>query len=124
MLIILCLIIVFHLFVLTQIIPYNIVWGGKFQNVAQMRSFEVVSIGINSLIIFFIALRGKYIKLNLPIKIMNIILWLFVLLFALNTIGNLFAKTITETIVFTPLTFFLLILCFRIVIDRKKLKEE
>ena len=38
MLVILCLLILFHAFILFEIIPYNIVWGGEFQTVHQMRS--------------------------------------------------------------------------------------
>lgn len=115
MLTMLCLVIVFHLFVLSQIIPFNIVWGGKFENVTQMRSFEITSVLINLFMIFIIAIKGQYIKFDLPIRLINIILWLFVLLFTLNTIGNLFAKTSTEALVFTPLTLVSSVLCVRIV---------
>jgi hypothetical protein len=123
MLILLSLVIVFHLLVLIHIIPSNIVWGGKFQNVAQMRNFETLSIIINAIMIFIIALKGQYIKLNIPGIITNSILWLFVLLFALNTIGNLFAKTYTETIIFTPISFISAILCYRIAVTGKRIKE-
>jgi hypothetical protein len=119
MLIILSLVITFHLLILSQIIPYNIVWGGKFQNVTQMRSFEIASIIINFLMILILAIKGQYMKLNIPIKTMHIVLWLVVILFFLSTVGNLFAKTSTETIVFTPISFISAILCFRIVMEKK-----
>ena len=90
------------------------VWGGKFQNEAQVRKFEIVSIVINSFMILIIAIKGHYIRIHLPIKLINGILWFFVFLFALNTIGNLFAKTSIETMVFTPITFVSAILCYRI----------
>jgi hypothetical protein len=120
MLIILSLVISFHLLILSQIIPYNIVWGGKFQNVIQMRSFEIVSIIFNSLIILIIAIKGQYLKLNIPIRITDIILWFVVILFLLNTLGNLFARTSTETIGFTPVSFISAILCLRIVKEKRK----
>jgi hypothetical protein len=115
MLIILLLVISFHLLVLIQVIPYNIVWGGKFQNATQMRRFEIASIALNGLIIFIIAMRGQYIKLNFPLNTINLFLWLIVLLFSINIIGNLFAETKMEKIVFTPIATISMILCYRIV---------
>lgn len=119
MLIILCLVIVFHLFVLAQLIPYTIVWGGRFQNATQMMKFEAISVVMNALMIFVMIIKGRYINLNIPIKLTNSIIWLMVVLFVLNTIGNLLSKASTETIIFTPITFVSALLCFRIVMDGK-----
>jgi len=119
MLVILSLVILFHLLVLTEIIPYNIVWGGKFQSVHQMRSFEAFSVLVNAFMILVVAIKGQVLKLTISDKIINTLLWAFVVLFALNTIGNLLAKSIAETVVFTPLTFVSAILCFRIVMRDK-----
>jgi uncharacterized membrane protein YuzA (DUF378 family) len=123
MLVILSSVILFHILVLTEIIPFTIVWGGKFQNLHQMRIFEGVSIIINALMIAVIAIKGRIIKLSVSVKIINLLLWLFIGLFVLNTVGNLFAKTTTETIIFTPITFVSAILCFIIVMNDKKTKE-
>jgi hypothetical protein len=111
---ILVIVIIFHLLVLTGIVPSNIVWGGRFQNETQLRNFEVVSVIINAFVILVVATKGQYLNLHVPMKIINIILWLLVLIFAFNTIANLFAKTTTEVIIFTPTTFILALLCFRI----------
>ncbi|MFZ1679300.1 MAG: hypothetical protein WAT91_18625 [Saprospiraceae bacterium] len=119
MLIILCLVIVFHLFVLAQLIPYTIVWGGRFQNATQMMKFEAISVVMNALMIFVMIIKGRYINLGIPIKLTNSIIWLMVVLFVLNTIGNLLSKASTETIIFTPITFVSALLCFRIVMDGK-----
>lgn len=118
MLFMLSMIVGFHFLILTQIIPYDIVWGGKLQNIDQMRVFELVSISVNALIIMIIALRAKYLKWNVSVKVLNVFLWIFVAIFSLNTLGNLFAETTTETLIFTPLTFISAILCYRIVIER------
>ncbi|MEN9442639.1 MAG: hypothetical protein RLZ33_2716 [Bacteroidota bacterium] len=40
--------------------------------------------------------------------------WLFFVLFSLNTLGNLFAETLTETLIFTPLTILLAVLSLRL----------
>jgi len=110
---------VFHLLVLFQIIPYQIVWGGRLQSVGDMQRFEIVSILVNSLIILVILLKSGYIKHSIPMKIINGLMWVIVGLFALNTVGNLFAQTSTEMIVFTPMTLISAILCFRIVTYRE-----
>ncbi|CAH0995395.1 hypothetical protein EMA8858_01516 [Emticicia aquatica] len=111
-------IIIFHFLVLTQTIPFNIVWGGKLKNESEMIRLEAISITINILLIFVILIKGNYLKLNFSVKLLNAILWLFILLFALNTIGNLLAESSIETIIFTPMTFILSILCLRIVIEK------
>lgn len=49
---------------------------------------------------------------------LNVILWFFVVLFSLNTIGNLFAKVSLETIVFTPLTFISALLALRLIVEK------
>lgn len=118
MLTILSLVMLFHLLVFIQIIPYTIVWAGKINTIAEMRIFEMVSLFINAFIICVIAIKAQYLKWNIPGKLIQVFLWLFVVLFSLNTIGNLVSKTNFETIVFTPLTFILAILCLRIVSER------
>lgn len=109
---------IFHLLVLFQIIPFNIVWGGRLKNTSEMVNFETISLLINSFIIFVVLIKGTYIKPFIPFKIINIILWFLVFIFSANTIGNLLAKTSTETIVFTPLTFILAILCSRLALEK------
>ena len=117
----LSLVMIFHLLILTQVIPYNIVWGGNLQNTEQMIVFEIVSLLINTLIIITIAIKGKYLKFNLSQRLTDLLIWLFVILFSINTLGNLFAKASIETIAFTPMTFLSALFCFRIVLeDRNK----
>ena len=115
MLALLSLVCVFHLLVITQIIPYTIVWAGKLNSLQEMLVFETVSIIVNIFLICVILSKGNYIKKLLSEKVLIIILWFFVIVFSLNTIGNLFSKTSFETLVFTPLTFISAILCFRII---------
>lgn len=123
MLVILSMVIFFHVLVLIQVIPYTIVWAGKIDNIKEMQVFELVSIMINVLMIIVIAIKGNYIKWKVSVKLINVLLWLFVVLFSFNTMGNLFAKSSFETIVFTPLTLIMAILCFRIVLEKNSVKE-
>ena len=112
------LILVFHLLVLMQIIPYTIVWAGKLNSVTEMRNFESVSILLNLLMLLVILVKADYVKWRINQRILNSIMWTFVVLFSLNTIGNLFSKSTFELIVFTPLTFLMAVLCLRIVLEK------
>jgi hypothetical protein len=119
MLVILTLVSLFHAFILTEIIPFSFVCEGEFQTVHQMRSVETDSLLINVLMMLVIAIKGKVLKLKTPVKLINIFLWVFVIYLTLNTIGNLVAKTCTETILFSPITLVSAILCLRLALESK-----
>jgi hypothetical protein len=121
-LVLLGLIMAFHFLVVLQFIPYVIVWGGRLANETEMLRFETASILLNALLAIVIAVKGAYVQLNIPPKTGTAALWFFAGLFSLNTIGNLFAKMTIETVVFTPVTFILAIVCFRIAMEPANLK--
>lgn len=106
---------IFHLLVLLQIVPYSIVWAGKLNSVEEMRRFETVSIGINLFMLMVMLLKASYMRHNIPAKVVNGIIWIFVIVFALNTVGNLFSKTSLELYAGTTLTFLSTLLCYWIV---------
>lgn len=111
-------ILVFHLLVLFQVIPYGIVWGGRLKSVEQMWTFEATSIAINALLFVAVSIKAGYLKTFVPIKVVNMVLWCFVVLFALNSVGNLFAKASLETVIFTPVTLVLALLSYRLVTNK------
>ena len=103
-------VIVFHLLVLFQVIPYTIVWGGRLKSVEEMYLFELVSIFLNLLLLFITLQKTGYIRQVVSEKAISIIFYLFLVLFLLNTIGNLTAKSSIELIggtLFTSLSAFL-----------------
>lgn len=114
----LILVIIFHITVLFQIVPYNIVWGGRLKSVEEMYAFETVSIFINILLVGLLVWKSRLIRKGTSNKVLNAILWILLVLFALNTVGNLLAETILEKIVFTPLTLLFSILIW--IIMRKE----
>lgn len=119
-LILLSLVLIFHFLVILKIIPYNIVWAGKIENDAQMNLFESISILINFILLTAILVKGNILRLKINRIIIQVILYLFVVIFALNTVGNLFAKMSLETYIFTPLTFISAFLCLRIALEKSK----
>jgi len=106
---------VFHLLVISQIIPFDIVWGGRLNSVDDMLVFESVSIVINLIVLAVVAIKGGLLKPLIPMKLVNIILWIMVGVFALNTVGNVFALNSLEAVLFTPLTLIGCVLCLRMV---------
>jgi hypothetical protein len=111
----LSIVLVFHLCVLFEIISYKIVWAGKLNSKEEMYVFEAVSILINFFLIIVLCIKFQNIKKSETNRIINIIIWVFVFLFALNTLGNLFAENLIEQILGTLLTFISATLCWIIV---------
>ncbi len=116
--VVLSLMLMFHILVLLAIIPYDIVWAGKINSEVDMKKLEIISILVNAFAVLILLFKAGYLQNNLPVKILNGIIWLLVLLFSLNTIGNLLAESKFELYFFAPLSFILAILCLRIVIDK------
>ena len=100
-------VILFHLGILTKIIPYDVIWGGRLNNDVEMYVFEGISILVNLLLGLVLLIKGEYLLKLIPTSVVNIILWIFFSLFGLNTIGNIFAETLFEksfsllTLIFT-----------------------
>ena len=93
MLYLLVAVILFHLSIMLKIVPYEITWGGRLKNDSEMYGFETISLVINLFLGSILLIKGGLIKEIIPMKIVNIVLWIFVMLFGLNTIGNIMAKT-------------------------------
>lgn len=89
-------IIVFHSCILLKVIPYEMTWGGRLQNDQEMYVFETASISINLFLIWILLMKGDFVTYKFPVKVIHLILWIFVVVFALNTVGNIFAKTLLE----------------------------
>jgi hypothetical protein len=114
MIILLAAVLIFHVLIITGIIPYSVVWGGKIKEAKQMNLFETGSIIMIMLLVVNISVKAGYVKIRIPSKILTGLLWFFVVFFSLNTIGNLFAETNAETYIFAPLTFIITVLIYRI----------
>lgn len=89
-------VIIFHLSILFKIIPYEITWGGRLKTDSEMYVFETISIIVNLLFGTTLLIKGNYLKQIVSLGVVNVILWIFLILFGMNTIGNLLAETIFE----------------------------
>lgn len=119
LLVILALTVLFHFAVILRFIPYDIAWGGRLKNDVQMYVFESVSILVNFLLATVVMIKTELISLKMNPRIVNGILWVFLGLFLLNTIGNLVAVTLFEKC-FALVTLLLALLIWLIIRDKKQ----
>ncbi len=119
-LILAALIFVFHMLIISGAIPYQYVWGGRLESNDQMIKFESISMIINLFVIFIVAIKGSYIRPYLSTKVVKFFLWIFSILFILNTIGNLLSLNSLETIIATPITFLLALMFLRLATEKIK----
>jgi hypothetical protein len=117
LLFILTLVILFHLLVITGVVPFQIVWGGRLKDTSQMLVFETLSILLNVLMLLVVAIQAGLVKVSLNRLTLKIAFWLMGLLFFINTIGNLVSLNALEQVVFTPLTLLLALFSFRLAIS-------
>lgn len=116
------LLILFHLTILVGIIffdfaPIDFLWGGQMKTVEQLLKFEIFSFLILFVFIFVVLIKSK--RLNLPkLKgFAGVAIWVIFVLFLLNTIGNLMAKTTFEKF-FAIATGLLAFLMLRIALEK------
>ena len=114
------LIILFHLLVLIGVVPSSIVWGGRAANRQELIGLEIISIALNSIFLMLSLILNGNLKINLKPWIIKIVLWFMSIIFLLNTLGNLMAKSSIETIIFTPITILLSVFSLYLAITVRK----
>lgn len=115
MFIILGCVLVWHTLIITEQIPFDKVWAGRLKSVEEMRSFETFSIILNVFMLVILVIKYKLHLNEKKNRVIDLFIWVFVVFFSLNTIGNLFAKSIQELILGTLFTLVSAILCYKIV---------
>lgn len=110
---------IFHVLVILEFVPNDIVWGGRITFKEELYIFESISIGINIFFLYVLLAYTKKIKTPIGEKFLKVLMWTMCVIFSLNTIGNLLAKTTTETIIFTPVTFISAVCCL-VLLSREK----
>ncbi len=61
-----------------------------------MYVFESISILLNLFFLWVVSMKGDMVSFKFSGRALNIILWCYLILFSINTIGNLFAETLFE----------------------------
>ena len=111
-------VIIFHLMVIANVIPDDIVWGGGARDRNTTMALELVSIIINIGILTVTLNDAGMLDLGISRNTIRVIFWVLFGLFMLNTIGNLFSENKWETLIFTPVTLFLSVCCLRLALEK------
>lgn len=85
-----------HLLIILQIIPLNIVWGGKIESIDTIYVLEGVALIVMLFLGVVILMKNRIIKPFFTDKVIKRILLFFAAFFMLNTVGNLLAETVIE----------------------------
>lgn len=93
-----CLTIFFHISILIGILYFNLkpmgyLWGGRMETINELIKFEIISLVVLSICLFFILIKIDILKIKSHKKISHVFMWLLFFMFSLNTLGNLFAET-------------------------------
>lgn len=105
--------IVFQLTVLAGYIPTEMVWGGRLQNAEERTVGALVSIAFLLVFGALLLVRMGRIGRSGP-AVGRWGMWVVCVLFALNTVGNLYALDRRETLLFTPITLISAVLAARV----------
>jgi hypothetical protein len=120
LILLLSLVIVFHILVISGIIPFEIVWGGRLTDSSELPLYESISISLNLLMLFMVLTKAGYLRIRMKENTYRIFFGLMCLLFLVNTVGNIFSKNDLERMIFTPFTLILTVLFLRLAITNKK----
>ena len=108
--------------VILDFVPVDFLWGGRMETKEQLLGFEIFSLFIMALCFFTVLIRSDKVKFHKLMRAAVIALWVLFILFLLNTIGNIFAKTAFEKFLAIP-TGILALLCLRLALEKTTVNE-
>ena len=116
--ILLVLVTIFHVLVITGLVPPEVVWGGSEKAPAQLIVLEFVSIVVNALMLVIVLIRAGFVQRAISDTTLRILLWVMFAIFVLNTLGNFVSENRFERNVFGPLTVFMALLTWRLALRK------
>ena len=108
----------FHILILFNLLPANIVWGGRAALSSSPRALLTVSLIFNVLFAMVVAAKLGYIDVNRLSRVIDIFLWIIFAYLLLNTAGNIASSSSLEKLLFTPITIVAALLVLRLAIGR------
>jgi hypothetical protein len=109
---------IFHILVLFNLLPSNIVWGGRSGSTSNRRVLLAISLILNVLFAIVVAAKIGYIDFDSLGRLIDILLWLIFAYLLLNTVGNLASRSSLEKFLFTPMTIAAALLVLRLTMGR------
>jgi len=112
------LLVVFHILILLNLLPSNVVWGGRAGSPSSLGTLLTVSLIFNVLFAIVVAAKIGYIEVGILSRMSKVLLWIIFAYLLLNTAGNLASSSSLETLLFTPITIVAAILVFRLALEK------
>jgi len=113
------LLLIFHILILLQALPSDMVWGGMAaEESADPVILETVALIITLLFMFIIAAKTGYFRKIRSGIVINIGVWIIFIYLLLNTLGNLASDVKVENFIFAPLTIIMALLTLRLAIEK------
>jgi hypothetical protein len=111
--------IVLQLLLAAGLLPITMAWGGQQSTLtASLRLASLIAVVILGSFIYVIRRRAGLIGKPPASTFNKILAWIVTGFLALNTLGNLTSQSRAEMLVFTPITFLLVVACLVVSISR------
>ena len=114
---------IYHLLVIFNVLPRDMVWGGQEDLKDIVVYLEVFAVALTAFFMLMGAARAGIILNRSLQKIASVVIWIMVVFFFLNIFGNLTAKTLAETLIMTPLSIIMFICSLILGIKGRKKKD-
>jgi hypothetical protein len=109
----------FHVLVLLNLVPANIVWGGQIKGVPEnLITLESVALLVTALFMFIVAAKIGYVQAGKWSGVINVGVWLIFAYLLLNILGNLASGISFEKLIFAPITIILALCALRLAIEK------
>jgi len=118
-LILLSILLLVHLLILAQLLPYEHFWGGRLTSLEEMYVFESSAVLVTILMISTFYAQYRLHKIEKSNKVLRVLLWIFFAYYLLNTIGNLMAVSIWEKILGTAFTLTMAGLTWKVLMEKE-----
>ncbi len=112
-----CIALAYHALIITQVIPYANVWGGRLKSLTDMYRFETVSVLMQLAFPPLAWLRYRRAGSKTLQKVLSFVFYGMFGLLLLNTLGNIVSTSRMEAIIFTPMTFIMSFVALRLALD-------
>ena len=112
----LCLLSFFHLLILLNILPSDMVWGGRVESAEKIFILELVALVVTILFLGIIIAKLHGTKKNK--RLINVAVWFIFGYFCLNVLGNLTSENLIEKFMFTPVAVIIAFFTLRLAIEK------
>ncbi|HUU40852.1 MAG TPA: hypothetical protein VMW42_07925 [Desulfatiglandales bacterium] len=110
---------VFHVLVLFQVVPSDIVWGGQIKDSSNnLITLEMIALLVTLIFLIIIAAKTGYIRVSKFKKAVNVGVWVIFAYLILNTVGNLASSVSFENLVLAPITLLMALFALRLAIEK------